>query len=275
MISRANSVGDSAMMRFSSVKFLWSHSGRWILGILGFVVVIAVWYAISAVGIFKPGLLPTPDQVAVHFAELSADGILWENARVSVQRVAISVLLGVIVAIPVGFLLGSFINLFKMFDPVINFFRALPPIALIPLVVVYFGIGEEARLAVLLYAAFFSSIVVIYEGVVSIDPIYVRAARVLGATRYEIFRLVILPLMVPTILVALRVALGVTWASLVAAELVAAQTGLGAMISEAGNFFKLRTIYAGIIAIGVAALVMDALLRIASNRLIVWQERGR
>lgn len=256
-------------------RLMWRHADRWVLGTLGFVLVIAAWYAINAIGVFKPGLLPRPDEVAIHFVELSNEGTLWGNARISVQRVALAVVVGVMVAVPLGFFLGWFEYLFKMFDPVINFFRALPPIALIPLVVVYFGIGEEARLAVLLYAAFFAAIVVVYEGVVSIEPIYVRAALVLGATRYEIFRLVVLPLMVPTILVALRVALGVTWASLVAAELVAAQTGLGAMISEAGNFFKLRTIYAGIITIGLAALIMDALLRIASNRLIRWQERER
>jgi NitT/TauT family transport system permease protein len=154
----------------------------------------------------------------------------------------------------------------------VNFFRALPPIALIPLVVVYFGIGESARLSVLVYAAFFSGVIVIYEGVRGLEPVYIRAGKALGASQAEIFSRIVLPLSVPTILVALRVALGVSWATLVAAELIAAQEGLGALIQEAGNFFQIPVIYGGIILIGVAALIMDGVLRVITARIVRWRE---
>ena len=158
-------------------------------------------------------------------------------------------------------------------DPVINFFRALPPIALIPLVIVYFGVDELAKTVILFYASFFAGVIVMYEGVAQISPLYVRVARTLGATDGEIFRKVIIPLTVPHILTALRVALGVAWATLVASELIAAQQGLGALIQNASAYFLLDVIYVGIICIGLIALVMDLVLRRVSARLVAWQER--
>ncbi len=112
-----------------------------------------------------------------------------------------------------------------------------------------------------------------YEGVAQISPIFVKVSRTLGATDAEIFRKVIFPLTIPHILTALRVALGVAWATLVASELIAAQQGLGAMIQNASSFFQLDIIYVGIICIGFIALAMDVLLRRLSKRLVAWQDR--
>jgi NitT/TauT family transport system permease protein len=190
-----------------------------------------------------------------------------------VLRVLIGVAVGCALAVPVGFALAWYRTLRAMFDPLVSFFRALPPIALIPLVIVYLGIGESARLAILIYAAFFSAVVVIYEGVAATDEIYVRAARSMGASEFEVFRRVVLPLTVPQILVAVRVALGVCWATLVAAELIAAQRGLGATIQNSANFFQIDMIYGGVILIGLSALVMDRLLAVLMRRLVRWQER--
>jgi NitT/TauT family transport system permease protein len=191
----------------------------------------------------------------------------------STQRVFLGVTLGIVLAIPVGFALGWYKAVRTFIDPVINFFRALPPIALIPLVIVYFGIGETAKVAILFYAAFFSGVIVMYEGIAQVSPIYVRVARTLGAKDGEIFRKVIVPLAVPHMLTALRVALGVAWATLVASELIAAQQGLGALIQNASNFFQLDIIYLGIICIGFIALAMDLALRLLTRRLVAWQDR--
>ena len=179
----------------------------------------------------------------------------------STQRVFIGVLCGIALAVPVGFVLGWYRSMRTFIDPLINFFRALPPIALIPLVIVYFGVDELAKTVILFYASFFAGVIVMYEGISQISPIYVRVARTLGATDGEIFRKVIVPLAVPHMLTALRVALGVAWATLVASELIAAQQGLGALIQNAGSFFQLDIIYVGIICIGFIALFMDMALR--------------
>jgi NitT/TauT family transport system permease protein len=194
---------------------------------------------------------------------------IWMSAR----RVFIGVALGVSMAVPVGFCLGWYPRLRHFVDPVISFFRALPPIALIPLVIVYFGIGEIAKTVILFYAAFFSAVIVMYEGIAQINPIFVRVARSLGASETELFTRVVVPLTVPHILTALRVALGVAWATLVASELIAAQQGLGALIQNASAFFQLDTIYVGIICIGLIALIMDVAVRAVSRRMVAWQDR--
>ncbi len=237
------------------------------------VLVILVWYAIALSGLINASLVPTPAQVAVRFWQLLTRARLPMDMWMSTQRVFLGVTMGIVLAVPVGFVLGWYRHVRGFVDPLINFFRALPPIALIPLVIVYFGIGEFAKIVILFYASFFSGVIVMYEGIAQINPIYVRVARTLGATDGEIFRRVIVPLTVPHMLTALRVSLGVAWATLVAAELLAAQQGLGALIQNASSFFQLDTIYVGIICIGVIALVMDLLLRALARRLVAWQER--
>ena len=234
--------------------------------------ILALWYAIRASGLVSPALVPAPHLVFTKAVEL-AGARVWRDIYISTQRVFIGVTLGVALAVPVGFCLGWYQGLRSFIDPVINFFRALPPIALIPLVIVYFGIGEMAKTVILFYAAFFAGVIVMYEGIAQISPIFIKVARTLGASDFEIFRKVIIPLAVPHILTAVRVALGVAWATLVASELIAAQQGLGAMIQNASAFFQLDIIYVGIICIGLIAMLMDLALRAATRRLVAWQDR--
>lgn len=191
----------------------------------------------------------------------------------STTRVFLGVLIGLTLAIPAGFALGWFWRLRAAFDPLLSFFRALPPIALIPLIIVYLGIGEEARVFILAWSSFFVSTIVIFEGTIAIDPIYVKAAQILGARQSEVLARVVLPLTIPTILVALRVAIGTGWGTLVASELIAAQTGLGATVSMAASLFQIPTIYAAIVTIGLLALAMDRITRAITVRLVSWQER--
>ena len=248
-------------------------SRRVLLGFVPWIGVVAVWYGIRASGYINLSLIPAPHQVAAKFVELVLHEGLLFDVYASARRVLLGVVMGILAAVPVGFLLGWYRSARTLADPMINFFRALPPIALIPLVIVYFGVDEVAKLVILFYAAFFSGVIVMYEGVSQITPLYIRVARTLGADEFEIFRKVIIPLTLPHILTALRVALGVTWATLVASELIAAQRGLGAMIQNASTYFLLDTIYVGIICIGCVALVMDTGLRWLSAHLLAWQER--
>ena len=234
--------------------------------------IVAVWYGVHASGLVNPALVPAPHEVARKFVELAGDRLALD-VWMSTRRVLVGVVLGVAAAVPVGFAIGWYPAVRRSLDPLINFFRALPPIALIPLVIVYFGIGEASKTAILFYAAFFSGVIVMVEGVAQISPIYVRVARTLGARDAEIFARVVVPLAVPHILTAVRVALGVAWATLVASELIAAQQGLGALIQNASSFFQLDTIYVGIACIGFIALAMDTALRAATRRLVAWQER--
>ena len=239
---------------------------------LPWALIIALWYGLWASGWINPALIPSPQEVLATFFQL-LNGRLPVDIMVSTERVTVGVLLGVAAALPIGFALGWYKGLGLFLNPVINFFRALPPIALIPLVIVYFGIGETAKITILFYSAFFAGVIVMYEGIAQISPLYVRVARTLGASDREIFLKVIVPLALPHTLTALRVALGVAWATLVASELIAARRGLGSLIQNAASFFQLNIIYVGIICIGLIALAMDTVLRLLTRRLISWQER--
>lgn len=233
---------------------------------------VAAWYGVHHSGLVNPALVPPPHLVARRFVELIQTRLPFDIIM-STRRVFTGVLCGIALAVPVGFVLGWYANVRAFVDPLINFFRALPPIALIPLVIIYFGVDELAKTVILFYASFFAGVIVMYEGISQISPIYVRVSRTLGATDGEIFRKVVIPLAVPHMLTALRVALGVAWATLVASELIAAQQGLGALIQSAGAFFQLDIIYVGIICIGFIALLMDLGIRALARRFVSWQER--
>ena len=249
-----------------------SHLTRVLLLLAPWLAIVLLWYAVRASGLVNPALVPAPHAVLAKFTELARDRLAMD-VWMSTQRVFVGVFLGVLVAVPVGFAIGWYRGVRTFVDPLINFFRALPPIALIPLVIVYFGIGEVAKTVILFYASFFAGVIVMVEGIGQISPLYVRVARTLGASDAEIFGRVIVPLAVPHILTAIRVALGVAWATLVASELIAAQQGLGALIQNASSFFQLDIIYVGIICIGFIALAMDVALRAATRRLVAWQDR--
>lgn len=244
------------------------------LGTLGFVIIVAVWAVLSAVGGSRPGLIPTPLAVAEVMFDGLVNGTLLNDLIVSARRVVIGLAIGMVAAIPVGFVLGWFPKARVTFNPLVNFFRALPPIALVPLVVIYFGIGETGRLSILVYGAFFATVIIVYEGVAGIEEKYVRAGQTLGTNRLELFAKIVFPLSLPHIFTAARVSLGIAWSSLVAAELVAAQDGLGAAIQNASNFLEVPRMYAGIILIGIAALAMDLIIRMIGARILRWQDRG-
>lgn len=265
-------VGPSGLGWLGGLGGVGGIGGRWGLLLAPWLLLLLVWYAIRLSGLVPPALVPAPHDVARRFVELMGTR-LPVDILMSTGRVFAGVALGTLLAVPAGFMLGWYPAVRRFVDPVINFFRALPPIALIPLVIVYFGIGETAKIAILFYASFFAAVIVMYEGIAQISPIYVRVARTLGATDREIFARVIVPLAVPHLLTAVRVALGVAWATLVASELIAAQQGLGAMIQDASAFFQLDIIYVGIICIGFIALAMDLLLRALTRRLVAWQDR--
>jgi len=259
--------------RSGVVRRAWTLLLQTGLRLLPWLAVIFLWYLIPATGLVSPALVPSPLQVLLKFWEQLTTNRLWLDMYMSLQRVTLGLACGITLAVPVGFLLGWYRPARTLIDPLVNFFRSLPPIALIPLVIVYFGIDELAKVVMLFYAAFFSGVIVMYEGIVQTNPLFIRVARTLGATDSEIFRRVIVPLALPHVLTALRVALGVSWATLVASELIAAQRGLGAVIQNASNYFQIDTIYAGIISIGLLALIMDRCVRAVAARLLQWQER--
>ncbi|MGW7566775.1 ABC transporter permease [Streptomyces tendae] len=230
---------------------------------------IAIWWALASAG-FK---LPTPPEVVDRASTLISDGTLADDALASLTRVLIGFALGTAVAVPVGFLMGWYGILRGLIEPWIQFFRTIPPLAIIPLAVVAMGIDETPKIFVIFLAAFLACVISTFQGVVNVDRTLINAARVLGAGDVTIFARVVVPASTPFILVGMRVGLGSAWATLVAAELIAAQEGLGYRMQNAQLYYDLPTIFVGLISIGILGLLMDRVLLLAERRLTRWQER--
>jgi NitT/TauT family transport system permease protein len=218
-------------------------------------------------------VLPGPLEVLGRTAELVRNGQLFTDLFASLQRVLTGFALGVTLAIPVGFLMGWYKVARGLIEPYVQFFRMIPPLAVIPLAIVTMGIGEPPKVFVIFLAAFLSSVIATFQGVVNVDKTLINAARVLGANDATIFRRVIIPASTPFILVGMRIGLGSSWATVVAAELIAAQSGLGFRMQQAQLYYDLPTIFVSLVTIGVLGLLMDRLLLAAEKRLTQWQER--
>lgn len=230
---------------------------------------IAIWWGLAVAG-FQ---FPTPPAVVRKAGQLWSDGTLQADILASLTRVLIGFLLGSAAAIPIGFLMGWYTVARGLLEPWIQFFRTIPPLALLPLVLVLLGIGEVPKVFVIFLAAFLACVISTYQGVVTVDRTLINAARVLGAKDGTIFLRVVVPASTPFILVGMRTGLGSAWATLVAAELLAAQAGLGYRMQQAQLYYDLPTIFVGIAVIGILGLVMDRMLLAAETKLTGWQER--
>ncbi|MFJ4914986.1 ABC transporter permease [Streptomyces sp. NPDC088726] len=228
------------------------------------------WTALANSGIDG---FPGPVVVARRAGQLIADGTLFTDAGASLKRVLIGYVLGVVLAVPVGFLMGWYPVVRRLIEPWLQFFRMVPPLAIIPLAIVLMGIDETPKIFVIFLASFLSSVVSTFQGVVAVDVTLVNAARVLGARDPQVFIGVVVPASTPFILVGMRIGLGASWATVVAAELIAAQGGLGFRMQQAQLYYDLPTIFVQLIAIGAIGLAMDRLLLLAERRLTHWQER--
>lgn len=240
------------------------------INFIAFAFGMAVWWAITSA---KLVVLPGPGEVAQRAVELAENGQLPLDILSSITRVLSGFLLGVALAIPVGFLMGWYRVARALIEPYIQFFRMIPPLAIIPLAIVTMGIDEAPKIFVIFLASFLSCVVATYQGVISVDRTLVNAARVLGAKDGVIFLRVIIPASIPFIMVGVRIGLGSSWATVVAAELIAAQSGLGFRMQQAQLYYDLATIFVSLITIGILGLVMDRLVQAAEKRLTRWQER--
>lgn len=222
--------------------------------------------------------LPPPEQVWSRFLELNARGYqsvgLWENVMWSLIRVIVGFALGCLFGIPLGFAMGLNSWLRGWFDPIVEFMRPVPPLALIPLVIIWFGIGEQGKVSLLFLAALWIMTIAARAGVSGVNISKVHAAYSLGATKSQLLLRVILPNSLPEIFTGSRVAMGVCWGTVVAAELVAAEKGAGKMIIAASKFQLTDIVIIGIIIIGVIGYGIDVLMRVAENRLVPWKGRG-
>ncbi len=234
---------------------------------------------IPATGIqMEPIWLPAPEAVWVRMTEIATAGYrnstLAEHLGYSLFRVIVGFLLGALVGIPLGYAMGLS-NWFRgWFDPIVEFMRPVPPLALIPLVIIWAGIGEVGKIILLFLAALWIMAIAARSGVSGVRISKVHAAYSLGASKWQIMRHVIIPNSLPEIFTGARVAMGVCWGTVVAAELVAAEKGAGMMIMVASKFQSTDIVLMGIILIGIIGFSIDMLMRWAERILVPWKGKG-
>lgn len=261
--------GDASSVRSAP---LWS--------VVSLAVIMLLWWAVK-VGdnpIVNDRTLPSQVATWNAFIELVRDGFrnvsLWTHTSASLSRVGQGMFWGIVVGVPIGFAMGLSSRARGFFDTPVELFRPIPPFALIPLFILWFGIGHRTAVNLLIFASIWIMIIAARSGVRTVALSKVRAAYSLGASKWQILRRVILPNALPEIFTGVRVALGVSWGTLVAAELVGTNDGLGQMIFAARPFFRIDVIVVGIVIIAILGVLMDVAIRFLESRLIPWRGRG-
>ena len=238
--------------------------------------VLAAWAAVSygntVLAFMNPVLLPTPGQVAGVFWETVRDGSLPRHIGTSLVRVAVGFGAAAVAALALGLLAALCVPVRLMVEPLIEFLRPIPPLAFLPMFLVWFGLGEASKVAFIGYTTFFPMFVGIAAGVLRVDVTLLRAAASLGASRVDLTRRVILPSALPGIIVALRLGFALALFVIVGAEFMGADAGLGNLIMEGRTFFVPAQIVMGALVLGLLGSVVNALLLAAERRLFRWRE---
>ncbi len=251
------------------------------------VAVVALWQLACTLGLVNPMVLPSPAAVVVrwwaYLAPMEAfdpaehsriawlfSGELLHDALGSLQRVVFGFLVGAGLALPLGLFMGSSDTIYRYINPLMQVLRPIPPIAYIPLSILWFGLGDAPAIFLIAIGAFFPVLMNTIAGVRHVDGIYIRAARSLGASRMTIFRRVILPAATPYILSGARIGIGTAFIVVIVAEMIAVDNGLGFRILEAREYFWSDKIIAGMLTIGILGLLIDMGVSRLNNHLLRW-----
>ncbi|MFG1951860.1 ABC transporter permease [Micromonospora sp. NPDC048830] len=215
-----------------------------------------------------PTLVSSPATTWGAAVELARDGTLLESCLVSLQRIMIGWGAGILVGAPLGILMARVSLIRNLLDPYIEFFRFIPPIAFVTLAIAWFGIGETSKVILIFYTSVFIITINTIAGVLSINESKLLAATSLGASRRQVFTAVVLPATVPHLVTGARLALGNSFLTIVSAEIVAAQTGLGSLIWNSRNFGRIDWIFVGIIALGILGFLCDRAIRVLGRTVL-------
>jgi ABC-type nitrate/sulfonate/bicarbonate transport system permease component len=249
-----------------------SQLQRNVLAVLAITLCILFWWLITAVGFVGKVLLPPPLEVADAMVRSISDGSLVRHTGISLLRVIEGFLLALICAVPLGMLMGSSQVARALFEPIVELLRPIPPIAMIPLAILWFGIEELSKVLIIAYGAFFPILINTMAGFQSVDTTHIRAAQTLGASRLQIFRDVILRSAYPMIVVGARLGMGMAFIVLVAAELIASSAGLGYLINDGRYSFRTDQIFLGMVCIGILGFLLNKGLLEAERQLVKWKQ---
>lgn len=244
---------------------------RIILNVSSILLGVLLWYLITLIPTINT-FLASPKQVyAALLSESAANGRFFKDIWISLQRILVGFSLAFVCSIPVAFLMGWYPKMRSIVEPWIQFFRTIPPIALIPLVILAMGLGEAPKYTIIFVAAFLVMVITIYQGIKEVDKTLIKAAYTVGASDRDIFWDIMIPASFPFILVGARLGMAASLTTLIAAELTGTTFGLGARIQGAQQFMDTSIVLLGIITIGVIGFVLDKILLLIEKRLTRWK----
>ena len=248
-----------------------------VISTLTVVFITVLWVVVSTSGWLPQGYLPTPREMGAELYTLFTAGYkslpIWQHIGISLFRTLAGFLLGIAVGVPLGLITGYSRVGSAMVSPIMAFIRPIPPIAFIPMVVLYFGLGEVGKVVLIFWTSFNYVHVNAHAGAASVPIAYQRAAQSIGLTRTQTFFRVVLPSAIPQIFTGLKVAMALSWAVVVAAELTGAQSGLGFMISDAALTFRIPAVFIGIALIGAIGLMLNVFINLMETWLVHWKGR--
>ncbi|MFN2311697.1 MAG: ABC transporter permease [Spirochaetia bacterium] len=247
---------------------------RW-LSLLGVASVLLIWTVAAELRIVPELFLPHPRTVARTLVDITftgyRGGTLPYHLGASMRRVLVGFLLALPTAVPLGLAMGYSRRVRAFFDPLIEFYRPLPPLAYYTLLIVWLGIGDESKITLLFLAAFPPLSISAMSGVATVPAERIQSALALGANRVQVFGHVIFPSCLPSIFTGMRVSIGFTYTTLVSSEIVAATSGVGWMVLDAGRFLRTDVIFAGIFVMGITGLALDRVVRLLERRIVPWK----
>ena len=248
-----------------------------LLSVASILGILFVWWLVTSMGWVKPLFLPSPQAVLQKFFTVWTNGFtnvaFLDHVGISAARVFGAFLLACVIGIPLGLAMGMSPVIRGLFDPPIEFYRPIPPLAYLPLMIIWFGIGETSKVLLIFLSVLAPVALGARSGVKSAAIEQIHAAYSFGASRWQVMRHVILPSALPEILTAMRIGIGFGWTTLVAAEMVAATKGLGYMVLTASQFLQTSTVIMGIIVIAIIAYAFDLLMRFVERKLVPWKGR--
>lgn len=243
-----------------------------VLRTLGPIALIALWQILASAGLLGGKVLPAPSEVAVTFWRLCADGTLPSDLLISLRRAAEGLLVGVGFGVTLGVACGLWRLGEELFDSTIQMLRTVPFVALWPLLIVWFGVGETPKILLVAFACAFPVYVNVYAGIRNVDAKLVESARVVGLKTRRLIRDVVLPGALPQALVGIRVALGVAVIALVVAEQINATSGIGYMMENAEQFVQINVILVGLVVYAAMGLAADVIVRLLERWLLRWRQ---
>jgi len=244
--------------------------------VVSLTILFGVWSILSYGGFVRPSyFLPSPSQVVSAALRMIQTGELLENAQASIFVVVVGWLVAVALAVPLGILMGSLKIFEALFEPIVDFVRYLPVSAMIPLLILYVGIGVEEKISVIFIGTFFQLILLVADVAAHVANDLLDSAYTLGASRFRVLTTVLLPATLPGVMDALRITLGWSWTYLIVAELVAAERGLGIMILESQRGLRTDKIFVGLVTIGLLGFASDLITKWLHRRLLPWSPRIR